>query len=146
MSLFSKFFKNPADSLAVENLNERYNEMKNIKLETAQKYADKSQFRHVKNNIYEDLNDKDDTKYRMTISYELESEDNQYPLEDILEKFYLYVSDFLESEHDSKHGFFMEELAGELNDLENAQAIIGKTVYNQDYHEGKEVKVRLVIE
>ncbi|HYD91791.1 MAG TPA: hypothetical protein VEA37_09935 [Flavobacterium sp.] len=143
-NLFSKIFKNQKDSPNDKDLNEQYNVMKNIILETAQKYADESQFRLVKDNIYEDLNDGDETKYRMTISYE--SDDDQYPLEDILDKFYLHVSDFLELENEPESGFFKRELAGELNDLINAQAIIGRTVYNQDFLDGKDVRVRLVIE
>ena len=142
MNLFSKFFKK--DSAAPQELNEQYNVMENITLETTQKYTDTSQFRLVKDNIYEDLNDGDETKYRMTVSYE--SDDDQYPLEDILDKFYLHVSDFLELENDPESRFFKRELAGELNDLINAQTIIGRTVYNQDFLDGKDVRVRLVIE
>ena len=70
-NLFSKIFKNQKDSPNDKDLNEQYNVMKNIILETAQKYADESQFRLVKDNIYEDLNDGDETKYRMTISYRM---------------------------------------------------------------------------
>ena len=142
MNLFSKFFKK--DSAVSQELNEQYNVMKNITLETAQKYADESQFRLVQDSIYEDMNDDDETKYRMTVSYE--SDDDQYPLEDILDKFYLHVSDFLELENDPESRFFKRELAGELNDLINAQTIIGRTVYNQDFLDGKDVRVRLVIE
>ena len=142
MNLFSKFFKK--DSAVSQELNEQYNVMKNITLETAQKYADESQFRLVQDSIYEDMNDEDETKYRMTVSYE--SDDDQYPLEDILDKFYLHVSDFLELENDPESRFFKRELAGELNDLINAQTIIGRTVYNQDFLDGKDVRVRLVIE
>ena len=142
MNLFSKFFKK--DSAAPQELNEQYNVMENITLETTQKYTDTSQFRLVKDNIYEDLNDGDETKYRMTVSYE--SDDDQYPLEDILDKFYLHVSDFLELENDPESRFFKRELAGELNDLVDAQTIIGRTVYNQDFLDGKDVRVRLVIE
>ena len=142
MNLFSKFFKK--DSAAPQELNEQYNVMENITLETAQKYADESQFRLVQDSIYEDMNDEDETKYRMTVSYE--SDDDQYPLEDILDKFYLHVSDFLELENDPESRFFKRELAGELNDLINAQTIIGRTVYNQDFLDGKDVRVRLVIE
>jgi len=134
-SLFSKFFKKSNTPISSETpiLKESYNVMKNIKLETAQKYSDTAKFKLMQDAVYEDLTDEEDTKYRMTVSYELESEDDQYPLEDILDKFLIHVSDFFESENKPNSNSYKGELAGELNDLLKAQVIIGKKVYNQDF-------------
>ncbi|MFD2822079.1 hypothetical protein ACFS5M_00255 [Lacinutrix iliipiscaria] len=131
-----------------QQLQTEFNVMSNIKLEKCKKYKDKKKFKRLKNNIYEDLSDSEKNRYRMTISYELESnENNVYPLEDLLNKYYLYVSDFLESENDSKSNTFKLELGGELKDLKEAQAIIGKKVFNREYlDENGQVRVQLIIE
>ena len=119
--------------LLLNNFNWNYNVMQNITLEKCDKYKDINQYIFVETGIYEDANDNDESKYRMTISYELESQDDdQYPIADILDKYALYVTDFLESENDTNTNKFKREFGGELNDLKNAQAIIGKKVFNSD--------------
>ncbi|KGL61226.1 hypothetical protein [Polaribacter sp. Hel1_33_49] len=154
MGLFSKLFgqsekKNSEPSVKKE-LQLEFNIMKNISLEKCQKYENSEQFKLIENGIYQDLNDDDNTKYRMTISYNLEPENdtnNQYPLEDILDKYYLHVSDFLESENNSDPHNFKLELAGELDDLKSSQKIIGKKVYNQEFKsDDGQIRVNLIIE
>jgi len=124
--------------------------MKNISLEKSQKYENSKQFKLIENGIYQDLQDDEDTKYRMTISYELEPDNNtnnQYPLEDILDKYYLYVSDFLESENNTESNDFKLELAGELDDIKKGQEIIGKKVYNQEFKDDEgQIRINLKIE
>ncbi len=154
MGLLSKLFgqmeKKNSDSSVEQELRLEYNVMKNISLEKYQKYENSEQFKLIENGIYQDLKDSDDTKYRMTISYDLEPENdtnNQYPLEDILDKYYLHVSDFLESENDSDPNNFKLELAGELGDLKNSQNIIGKKVYNKEFKsDDGQIRVKLIIE
>ena len=120
--------------------------MKNIKLLKLDKYNDLSNYLMTEEGIYKDLRDTDDTNYRIALSFELEDGENeQYPLEDILDEYCLYVLNFLENEHDSK--VLRLELAGELDDICNAKFIIGKRAYNESFvEEDGETYVRLLIE
>jgi hypothetical protein len=151
MGIFDKLFGNKkqenSNSSANHELRTEYNVMKNISLEKCQKYENSEQYKLVESEIYQDLKDEDDAKYRMTISYELESENttnNQYPLEDILDKYYLHVSDFLESENNTEPNNYKLELGGELNDIKKGQEIIGKKVFNQEYKDDDE-QVRVIL-
>ena len=91
MGLFSKLFgqteKNSSDSKVEKELKLEFKVMKNITLEKCEKYENTGLYELVENGIYRDLKDEDDAKYRMTISYELESNETngQYPLEDIFD-------------------------------------------------------------
>ncbi|AUP81708.1 hypothetical protein C1H87_20245 [Flavivirga eckloniae] len=122
--------------------------MKNISLEKCQKYENTNLYEVVENGIYKDLTDEDDAKYRMTISYELESDENnnQYPLEDVLDKYYLHVSDFLESENNSESNEFKLELGGDLDDIKKSKEIIGKRIFNRDFLDEGQVRVKLMVE
>ncbi|UUC44899.1 hypothetical protein [Flavobacterium cerinum] len=118
--------------------------MKNIQFAHFTKFSDDPNYRKMGGNIYisPDL-------YSFGISYELEDdEDSQYPLEDLLDKFYLYVSDFENEETFAVSRNVTIELSGELDDVRAAtDAIIGKRVYNQEYVDSEGVtRVRLVIE
>lgn len=152
MGLFNKIFGNKKDenqSTSNQEIRLEYNLMKNIAIEKSLKYDDNENYKLIENGIYEDLNDVDDAKYRITISYELECNDsnNQYPLEDVLDKYYLHVSDFYEAENNVNSNKYKIELGGELEDVKNAQEIIGKKVFNRDFiHEDGQVRVNLVIE
>ncbi len=128
-----------------------YNFMQNIQIEKCLKYSNKDRFERIENGIYLDSEDEDDTKYRMTISYELvnetEGNNNQYPLEDILDKYFIYVSDFLEAENEKESNRYKYELGGELEDLKKAQEIIGKKVFNREFKdEDGQTRVKLAIE
>jgi len=117
--------------------------MKNIKILKLSKYDDKEKYERIEEGIYRDLADDDDTDCRIALSFELEDgEDSQYPLEDILDKYYLHVSEFIEE----KPPVFHYELAGELDDIRQAMEIVGKRVYNKTYTENGEEYVRLAIE
>lgn len=108
--------------------------MKNIKLLELEKYKEKSIFQFIENGIYRDLNDLDSTKYRITLSFELEEGEGQYPLEDILDKYYLYVSNFIKNKDDYDENYkdlTILEFAGELEDIKEVKNIIGKRVYNK---------------
>ena len=152
MGLLSKLFgnkKQPGQDMPTEKeLLLEFDVMNNIQLETCRKYEDTNRYKFIENGIYEDLEDTDAAKYRMVMSYELETtEDKQYPLEDILEEYLIHVSDPLEDENDVDSVKFKFEFGGELEDLKNAQHIIGKKVFNREFKGANgEILVGFVIE
>lgn len=120
--------------------------MKNIQLAELDKYKGNPNYEHIEGNIYKDL---EENHYVFALSYELEDEeDSQYPLEDILDKFYLHVSDFIDEDSYYNDSEVTLELGGDLEDVKAAiGGIIGKRVYNEEYDDEKGVtRVRLVIE
>ena len=146
MGLFGKLFGKGKNESASEALNTKYNIMYDISLGKCDKYQDPTLFESVGNEIYKDLNDEGDDCFRMTISYKLDSEDTQYPLEDVLNKYFLYVSDFLESENTQNSNSRKIELGGTLEDVKKAHEVIGKEVFNADFRdEDGSVRVDLVI-
>lgn len=119
--------------------------MKNIQLEKLGKYQGNPNFAWIEGTIYKDL---EEDHYVVALSYELEeTEDSQYPLEDILDKFYLHVSDFIDEAAFYSSKSVVLELAGSLEDVKQAiDALIGKRVYNEEFEDEKgETRVRLVI-
>jgi hypothetical protein len=152
MGIFDKLFggkkEKAPDSSSNQELRMEYNIMKNISLEKCQKYENADLYELIESGIYKDLTDEDDAKYRMTIAYELESDDsnNQYPLEDVLDKYYLHVSDFLESENNSESNKFKLELGGDLEDIKKSKEIIGKRIFNRDFLDEGQVRVNLIVE
>lgn len=153
MGIFDKLLgskkQKTSDSSVKRELRMEYNVMKNISLEESAKYKNSEKYEFVENGIYKDLNDEDDAKYRMTISYELESDEsiNQYPLEDVLDKYLLHVSDFYESENSAESNKYKLELGGELDYIRKGQEIIGKKVFNRDFiGTDKQIRVNLIIE
>ena len=153
MGLFSKLFgqteDNLSDSKVEKELKLEFNVMKNITLEKCKKYENAEQYELVENGIYRDLKDEDDAKYRMTISYELESNETngQYPLEDILDKYLMFVNDFLESENLPNTNKYKIELGGYLDEMKIAKEIIGKKVFNREFKaEDGQIMIDLIIE
>ncbi len=72
---------------------------------------------------------------------------SQYPLEDILDKYYCHVSDFYEELNDKKSKICYLELASDKKEhIEDLRGIIGKHVYNKEEEQGEKRLVRLVIE
>ncbi|AEK24502.1 hypothetical protein [Capnocytophaga canimorsus] len=107
--------------------------MKNITLLELKKY-DNFLYEEVEKGIYKDLDDLDETSYRIALSFELEENETfQYPLEDILDKYFLYVSDFLDDKSlkGEKHSIIKVILVGELENIQSVKKIIGKRVSNQ---------------
>ncbi|TND08566.1 MAG: hypothetical protein FD123_2070 [Bacteroidetes bacterium] len=120
--------------------------MKNIRPLDLEKYHDSTHYKLIEEGIYLDLNDSEGTNHRFPVSAELEDgEDGQYPIEDILDKFYLHVSDFLESENRSQNQLKLE-LAGELEDIRQAKIILGKRVCNREFIKDGKTYVDLIIE
>ena len=151
MGIFDKIFGSKKQIIpsTKQELRLEYQVMKNISLEKCLKYENTNEFKLIGNGIYHDLNDKEDFNHRMTISYELESDEtnNQYPLDDILDKYLLHVSDFLEAENEEDSNKFKLELRGDLKGITNAKEIIGKKVFNRDFiGTDGQVRVKLVIE
>lgn len=153
MGLFNKLFGgNKDNSKKLEKnleLRLQYNLMHNITLEKSNKYQDTKRYELVEDGIYIDLKDEDDAKYRMTIAYELESNEtnNQYPLEDILDKYLMHVEDFLLPENDDKPNTFKLELGGYLEKMKTAKEIIGKKVFNREFKDKEGItRVDLIIE
>ena len=123
MGIFDKLFgikkKSVSDSSLSQELRLEYNVMNNISLEKSNKYENSELYRFVETGIYQDLKDEDESSFRITLSYELESDysNNQYPLDDVLNKYFLHVSDFYESENNPDSNKYKLELAGDLEDV-----------------------------
>ncbi len=148
MGIFDKLFggKKKGNESAIPELRMEYNVMFNIALETCDKYQNQELYKRIEHGIYQDLSDEDDASYRMVISYELDSENSQYPLEDILDKYLVHVADFFESKNEDSNKTTYE-LGGTIDCIKEAQEIIGKKVFNRDFiDEDGQVRVQLVIE
>ena len=99
--------------------------MKEITLLDGEAYTIPSHYRSIEQGIYRDLKDEGDTCFRMPIGFKLdEGECMQYPLEDILDEYYLHVSEFILS----TGSYNAVVLAGELEDLQRAKYILGKKI------------------
>lgn len=105
--------------------------MKNIQLVHLAKYNDSERYRLIEEGIYIDLKDADETHYRIALSFEQEEgEDDQYPLENLLDEFNLYVSaDFPESNNQ-----VLLELGGTLKGIQKMKSILEKHVLNKITH------------
>ncbi|MCG8573793.1 MAG: hypothetical protein MI810_02820 [Flavobacteriales bacterium] len=120
--------------------------MKNFRILELDRLKDTNNYQFIEEGIYNDL--KDDggfATHRIAMAMELEEgENSQYPLEDVLDKFYVHVEEFLESnEADSYHYI----LGGELDDIQSLKSIIGKRVYNKEFvDEEGQTRVQLIIE
>ena len=124
--------------------------MINIKIIHLEKHKNKQEFELVENGIYKNLKDNDDTNYRIALSYELEDGEGQYPLEDILDKYYLHVSDFLDADFDiagKSDDIVNLELAGTLEAIHKVAALVGKRVFNKECtEEDGKVYFKFIIE
>lgn len=120
--------------------------MKNITQVELDKYKSPN-YELIENGIYLDKQDGD--LYVFAVTYELEeNEDSQYPLEDILDEFYLHVSDFVDEDAFNTSKVVTLELGGDLEDAQNAvKNLIGKRAYNaEETDEDGSTYVKLVIE
>lgn len=114
--------------------------MKNISFYDAEKYKTE-EYLKVSENIY-----KIGDEFVTSLSFEQEPELNegetpddisQYPLEDVLDKFYVYVNDFYEELNEQSEKICYLEFAGsEIEDIKGLLTIIGKHVYNKEDEEG----------
>ncbi len=75
------------------------------------------------------------------------SDISQYPLEDVLDKYYCHVSDFFEDlNKETSDVCYLEFGAPDLDDVRNLRDIIGKHVYNKNVEEDGAVYAKLIIE
>lgn len=126
--------------------------MKNIKNYNSKKYEEEK-YTKVEEGIYkifDDWNHKD--LFVTSLSFEQEpeleegenaSDISQYPLEDILDKYLVYISDFYEdlNKEDSKT-CYQEFASSNLDDIKGLREIINKHVYNKE----EDGKIKLIIE
>ena len=125
--------------------------MKQIDNYTAEKYTN-GEYQEVEANIYKIVDEDDDDLFVTSLSFIQEPELKEgssaadisdYPLEDILDKFYCHVSDFYgELNTEDSQTCYLEFGSPEFEDVVNLRSIIGKHVYNQE--EGE--RVTLIIE
>lgn len=72
---------------------------------------------------------------------------SQYPLEDILDQFAVYVSDFHKDLNSSDSKTCVLEFAGfSIEDIQKLRQLIGKHVYNREKNENGQTFIELVIE
>ena len=80
--------------------------------------------------------------------YKADSGDiSQYPLEDVLDKFYVAVEDFYTELNDgSSNTCYLEFSGAGIEDIENLLQIVGKHVYNRAEERDGKTYIKLVIE
>ena len=108
--------------------------MKNIKNFDAEKYNN-AKYQKVKEGIY-----KFEDYYVTSLSFEQETEYDegdspkyisQYPLEDLLDRFHVHISDFYDDLNNiSEKECYQEFASSKIENIENLRSIIGKHVYN----------------
>ncbi len=123
--------------------------MKQIENYKANKYSSNG-YSEIESGIYK--TEEGESLYVTSLSFVQEPEFNegadaseisQYPLEDILDKFYCHISDFYEELNTAGSQKCYQEFAScDLEDIKNLRTIIGKHVYNKEVEE----YVELIIE
>lgn len=120
--------------------------MKNINFIKLEKYNDAAQFKKISECIYQNLVKEN---YSTTISCVLEEgEDNQYPLEDILDKYFVNCTDFFEEKTKNEITTLSLELetlscdSDDYNSIVEISRLVGKRVYNKNNDDG----IELIIE
>lgn len=106
--------------------------MKDIKTVIRDEYEKPDMYRHVSGGVYQNLSTQ---TFVTSLSFTLEEdEDSQYPLEDILDKYYVHCSGELFEEDDTT---LTVEFEGSLREPEKNIAnitevsqLVGKRVYN----------------
>ena len=129
--------------------------MKNINSFVADKYKKlESGYVEVEDAIYK--KNEIGNLYVMSLSFEQElvlnegvdaSDISQYPLEDILDRYNCYISDFFaELNKQGSETCYLEFASSNLDDLRNLRTIIGKHVYNKDIERDGQVFAELIVE
>lgn len=125
--------------------------MKQIENYVAKKYED-GNYKKIDEGIYEMENQSGEVLFVTSLSFIQEPDygegDNaslisQYPLEDILDKYYCHISDFYDELNTEDSYICYQEFASlDIENIRNLRSIIGKHVYNEE--DGETIK--LVIE
>ncbi len=78
----------------------------------------------------------------------LEDGEGQYPLEDLLDAYLLYISDFLASPPETwtPGSRVTLEFGGELDAVRKATELVGKRVHNRKFVSDGQQRVRLAID
>ena len=131
--------------------------MKNFSNYAAEKYAGEG-YQKVEEGIYKTKSPyRDEEIYVTSLSFELEpecyGEDEgspqyipQIPFENLLDEFWVYVTDFYEDLNQKSEKLCYQEFGGNLSDIQKLRTIIGKRFYATPYEEDGEEYSRVVIE
>ncbi|MCM1325308.1 MAG: hypothetical protein NC094_01660 [Bacteroidales bacterium] len=131
--------------------------MKNFSNYEAQKYVGEG-YQMVEEGIYKTKSPyRDEEIYVTSLSFELEPEcygeeegSPQYipqiPFENLLDEFWVYVTDFYEDLNQKSEKLCYQEFGGSLSDIQKLRTIIGKRFYAMPYEEDGEEYSRVVIE
>lgn len=124
--------------------------MREIKSYDSTKYVNNSEYSKVEEGIY-----RNGSHYVTSLSFIQEpkheeglnaSEISQFPLEDILEEYNCFISDYYDELNvEESVVCYLEFASTELEDIKNLREIIGKNVYNQEVKHGEQVYVDLII-
>ncbi len=124
--------------------------MKEIQNYDALKYRSGAYFQ-IEDGIYE-IKEENEFLYVTSLSFIQETElgeganareISQYPLEDLLDKFYCYISDFYEEQNtEDSLKCYLEFASTDLEDVKELRSIIGKHVYNKEMNGS----VKLIVE
>ena len=114
--------------------------MKNIRNYKAEKY-NTNQYIEKESDIY-----MSNSEFVTSLCFEQEpeykegssaAEISQYPLEDILDKYCVYISDFFEELNvDDSNVCCLEFCSDDINNIRQLKSIIGKHVYNKEDEDG----------
>ena len=136
-------------SSIAELVRKRDNKMKIIKTIKLEKYENKERYTKQDGVIYEDatggvggrMGITSNPVYCVTLYAELEDEeDTQYPLEDILDKYYVNCTEvMIEKEENGKRIFIFEIEGKDINAIKSIADLVGKRVYN--YEDGDYIRL-----
>jgi len=112
--------------------------LKNIQCIELEKYKDSSKYKFIEEGIYQLLFDEKNNisekgDYVGAFSFTLEEGENlQNPLEDILNKFYIYVSEFIQ--YETNKSIMQLELSSgdDLSCMKQFKKIVGKRICNEE--------------
>ena len=123
--------------------------MKIIESLILEKYSNTEKYTVIEDGIYKDITGgvggsmgiTNEPVYCVSLYAELEeNEDTQYPLEDILDKYYVNCTDVMEEREEDGKRIFIFEVEGEsLESIKEIAGLVGKRVFN--YEEGAYIKL-----
>lgn len=119
--------------------------MKDFVVETLEKHANADTYEPVEPGIYRNMSQDD---YSVALTFTAEQGEGQYPLEDLLDEFYVHVSDFITDpdQLEEAGSRITLEFSGVLEGVRKVAQLVGKTVRNEEAEVDGNPFVRLVIE